>query len=54
MSPLSFTPAVVEAVRDPSPTKAATIKQLIDLFDRKQVRLISATTPTKVTALEKC
>jgi phosphatidate phosphatase PAH1 len=38
MSPLSFTPAVVEAIRDPSSTKVATLRELIDLFDRKQVR----------------
>jgi phosphatidate phosphatase PAH1 len=37
MSPLSFTPAVMEALTDPSSTKSTTLRQLIDLFDRKQV-----------------
>ena len=39
MSPLSFTPAVMEALTDPSSTKSTTLRQLIDLFDRKQVQL---------------
>ena len=41
MSPLSFTPAVMEAITDPSSTKSATLRQLLDLFDRKQVQLTS-------------
>jgi len=37
MSPLPFAQSVVEAVTDPSVTKAATLRDILDLFEKKQV-----------------
>ncbi len=37
MSPLPFARSVVEAVTDPSATKASTLRDILDLFDKKQV-----------------
>lgn len=42
MSPMPFAQSVVEAVTDPSVTKAATLRDILDLFEQKQVEIFSS------------